>query len=276
VDDYRSINRANWDERVPAHVRSPDYAVERFAEDPAHLSHVVRFDMPLLGDIAGKRAVHLQCHIGTDAVSLARLGAQITGLDFSPPAVAAARKLAAAAGVDAEFVEAEVYDAATVLGAGSFELVYTGIGALCWLPDIGRWAAVVAALLARGGRLFLREAHPMLWALQEARPDGLLVVDYPYFERDEATVFDEPGTYVQTDVEFEHTAGHEWNHGLGEIVTALLANGLQLTALTEHDSVPWDALPGQMDELENGEFRLRERPWRLAATYTLQAIKPAG
>jgi SAM-dependent methyltransferase len=275
VDDYRSINRANWDERVPAHVRSPDYAVERFAADPAHLSHVVRFDMPLLGDIAGKRAVHLQCHIGTDTVSLARLGARITGLDFSPPAVAAARKLAAAAGVDAEFVEAEVYDAATVLGAGSFELVYTGIGALCWLPDIARWAAVVAALLAPGGRLFLREAHPMLWALQDARSDGLLVVDYPYFERDEATVFDEPGTYVQTDVEFEHTAGHEWNHGLGEIVTALLANGLQLTALVEHDSVPWDALPGQMDELENGEFRLRERPWRLAATYTLQAVKPA-
>jgi SAM-dependent methyltransferase len=275
VDDYRSINRANWDERVPAHVRSPDYAVERFAADPAHLSHVVRFDMPLLGDIAGKRAVHLQCHIGTDTVSLARLGARITGLDFSPPAVAAARKLAAAAGVDAEFVEADVYDAATVLSAGSFELVYTGIGALCWLPDIARWAAVVAALLAPGGRLFLREAHPMLWALQDARPDGLLVVDYPYFERDEATVFDEPGTYVQTDVEFEHTAGHEWNHGLGEIVTALLANGLQLTALVEHDSVPWDALPGQMDELENGEFRLRERPWRLAATYTLQAVKPA-
>lgn len=274
MDDYRSINRANWDERVPAHVSSPDYAVARFSEDPAHLSHVVRFDVPLLGEIAGKRGVHLQCHIGTDTVSLARLGARMTGLDFSAPAVEAARGLAAAAGVDAEFVEADIYDAATVLDRASFELVYTGIGALCWLPDIARWAAVVAALLAPGGRLFIREAHPMMWALQDARPDGLLVVDYPYFELDRPTVFDEPGTYVQTDAEFEHTTGHEWNHGLGEIVTALHANGMQLTGLVEHDSLPWDALPGQMDELQNGEFRLRERPWRLAHSYTLQAVKP--
>jgi SAM-dependent methyltransferase len=274
MDDYRSVNRANWDERVPAHVRSPDYAVARFIEDPAFLSHVVRFDMPLLGDIAGKRAVHLQCHIGTDTVSLARLGARMTGLDFSPPAVEAGRTLAAAAGANVEFVEADIYNAAAVLEPASFELAYTGIGALCWVPDIARWAAIVAALLAPGGRLFVREAHPMLWALQDSRADGLLVVDYPYFERDEATVFDEPGTYVQSEAEFEHTAGHEWNHGLGEIVTALHANGLQLTGLAEHDSVPWDALPGQMDELGNGEFRLRERPWRLAHSYTLQAVKP--
>jgi 2-polyprenyl-3-methyl-5-hydroxy-6-metoxy-1,4-benzoquinol methylase len=268
-----SINRANWDERVPAHAGSPDYALARFGEDPAHLSHVVRFDVPLLGDIAGLRGVHLQCHIGTDTVSLARLGARMTGLDFSPPAIEQARKLATAAGADATFVESEVYDAAEALGAGCFELVFTGIGALCWLPDIARWAAVVAELLTPGGRLFLREAHPMLLTLQDPRPDGLLVVDYPYFERDEPMVFDEPGTYVTTDVEFEHTTGYEWSHGLGEIVTALHASGLQLTGLVEHDSLPWDALPGQMDALDSGEYRLSDRPWRVPHSYTLQAVK---
>lgn len=115
----------------------------------------------------------------------------------------------------------------------------------------------------------------MLWTLADPRPDGLVVVEYPYFERPEATVFDSEGTYVETDVEFEHTTTHEWNHGLGEIVTALLDEGLQLTGLVEHDSVPWDALPGQMEELPNGECRLRDRPWRLAHSYTLQAVRPA-
>src|SRR5271169_4733409 len=104
--DYRDVNRANWDERVPAHVGSADYAVGRFAADSSFISDVVRFDVPLLGDIAGQRGVHLQCHIGTDTVSLARLGASMTGLDFSAPAVSAARRLAGRIGADARFVQA--------------------------------------------------------------------------------------------------------------------------------------------------------------------------
>ncbi|HEU4911181.1 MAG TPA: class I SAM-dependent methyltransferase, partial [Actinomycetes bacterium] len=219
--------------------------------------------------------VHLQCHLGTDTISLSRLGARMTGLDFSGAAVEQARSLAAAAGADVEFVEADVYRAAEVLPAGAFDLVFTGIGALCWLPDVRRWAEVVARLLAPGGRLFLREGHPMLWALADPRPDGLLVVEHPYFERAEPTVWDEGGTYVETDVVFEHNVTHEWNHGLGEIVTALLDQGLTLTGLVEHDSVPWDALPGQMERVPGGEWRLADRPWRLPHSYTLQAVRPA-
>jgi SAM-dependent methyltransferase len=273
MDDYRTLNRASWDERVPAHVASPDYAVETYVEDPAFLSHVVRFDLPRLGDIAGLRGAHLQCHIGTDTVSLARLGARMSGLDFSAPAIEQARLLASSTGADAQFVQADLYDAVVALGAGGFDLVYTGIGALCWLPDIERWADVVAELLAPGGRLFIREGHPMLWSLQDARPDGLLVVEHAYFERREPLVYTAGGTYVQTDVEFEHNTTHEWNHGLGELLTALLARGFRVTAFEEHDSVPWEALPGQMERLESGEFRITDRPWRLAASYTLQAVK---
>jgi SAM-dependent methyltransferase len=274
MDDYRSINRANWDERAPAHARSPDYAVERFLEDPEFISHVVRFDRPRLGEIAGQRGVHLQCHIGTDTVSLARLGAHMTGLDFSPPALVEARCLAAATAADVEFVEADVYDAVEVLGGERFELVYTGVGALCWLPDIARWAEVVASLLLPGGRLFIREGHPMMWTLADARPDRLLVVEHSYFERVEPLVYSEGGTYVQTDAVFDANTTHEWNHGLGEIVSALFANGLHLTSLVEHDSVPWEAFPGQMEPAtEPGEFRLAQRPWRLPHSYTLQATK---
>jgi SAM-dependent methyltransferase len=275
VDDYREINRASWDDRVAAHVASPDYAVARFSEDSSFLSEVVSFDAPRLGDIAGLDAVHLQCHIGTDTVSLARLGARMTGLDFSAPALEQGRRLAAAVGLDVEFVQSDLYGAPAALGRERFDLVYTGIGALCWLPDIRRWAEVVASVLRPGGRFFMREGHPVLWSLADPRPDGLLVLEYPYFEQREATVWDEGGTYVETDQVFTHNVTHEWNHGLGEIVTALFGAGLELTALEEHDSVPWDAMPGQMTAIGGGEFRLTDRPERLPHSYTLQACRPA-
>jgi SAM-dependent methyltransferase len=273
VSDYLALNRSNWDERAPAHAASPDYQAHLFAEDPKHLSKVVRFDLPRLGDLAGLDGVHLQCHIGTDTVSLARLGARMTGLDFSPASLAQARRIATAAGADVAFVESDVYRAPTVLGTERFDLVFTGIGALCWLPSVRRWAQVVADLLRPGGRLFIREGHPVLWALDDERTDGLLVVEYPYFEADEPLVWTDGGTYVETDASFTHNTTHEWNHGLGEIVGALLAAGLRLTMLEEHDSVPWEALPGKMDLGDDGEWRLTDRPLRLPLTYTLQAVK---
>jgi SAM-dependent methyltransferase len=273
VTDPLLLNLANWDERAAAHAASPDYAVDRFVADPGHLSRVVSFDRTLLGDVSGLRGVHLQCHIGTDTLSLSRLGATMTGLDFSPAALDQARALAARTGDQVTFVESDVYGAVDVLGAGGYDLVYTGIGALCWLPDIRRWARTVAALLRPGGRLFIREGHPVLWSLADSRPDGLLVIEYPYFERPEPTVFTEGGTYVETDVEFTQNTTNEWNHGLGEIVMALLEAQMTVTGLVEHDSVPWEAVIGQMTRLDNGEWRLTDRPWRLPHSYTLQAVR---
>ncbi len=273
MEDYQAVNRASWDERVPAHAASADYALERFIADPAHLSDVVRYDLPRLGDLRGLRGIHLQCHIGTDTISLARLGASMTGVDFSGPAVAQARALAERTGADAVFVESDVYEAAQAVSHQSFDLVFTGIGALCWLPSVSRWAQVVASLLRPGGRLFIREGHPMLWTLQDRRDDGLLVVESPYFEREEPEVLVDGGTYVSTDAVFEHNVTHSWNHGLGEIVTSLLDAGLAITALAEHDSVPWVALPGMMEEIGGGEWRLADRPWRLPHSYTLQAVR---
>lgn len=274
MTDYLAMNRSNWDERVPAHVASRDYAVARFIEDPGFLSGVVRFDLPRLGDIRGCDGLHLQCHIGTDTLSLARLGATMTGLDFSGPAVEQGRRLAEATGTAMRFVQSEVYDALNVLEPGSFDLVYTGIGAISWLPDIRLWAQTVAGLLRPGGRLFIRDAHPMLLTL-EAEGERL-TVDYPYFERREPIVFEEAGTYVETDFEFATTTSASWNHGLGEIFNALAEAGLQVTGLDEHDSSPWEAFRGLMVCDEAGEWRLREQPWRIAATFTLQARRLGG
>src|SRR5258708_39628508 len=187
----------------------------------------------------------------------------MSGLDFSSRALIEARRVAELAAAEVDFHEADVYLAPEVLGRGLFDLAFTGIGALCWLPDIRRWAEVVAALLRPGGRLFLREGHPVLFSLAEVGSDGRLVIEDPYFERTEPTVIERSGTYVETQAEFCENRTHQWNHGLGEIVTALLDQGMDLTALVEHDSAPWEALPGHMERLPCGEWRLRDRPFRL-------------
>ena len=267
---YYRDNLAAWDERAPAHARAAGYKVSRFHEDPAYLSDVVSFDVPLLGDVSGLDGVHLQCHIGTDTVSLARRGARMKGLDFSGASIAQARSLAQETGADIEFVQSDVYAAVDVLGREQFDFVFTGIGALCWLPDVRRWAQVVHDLLRPGGFLFIREGHPMLWAMDESVDDEL-VAGYPYFEVPTPVTDEHDGSYLPVDTTFRSDVSHSWNHGIGETVMALLDTGMALDLLVEHDSCPWEALPGKMAEGEDGEWRLLERPERLPLTYTLKA-----
>jgi SAM-dependent methyltransferase len=273
TEEYLELNRANWDDRAPLHAASPGYRIPELLADPTALSHVVRFDVPLLGDIAGLDAVHLQCHIGTDTLSLARLGARMTGLDLSPASIAEARTLAASAGADIRYVESDVYAAPEVLDPASFDLVYTGIGAICWIPSIDRWAATVAALLRPGGRLFMREGHPSLWSIDDGDDAGL-EIGFPYFVQAEPTVWEDGSTYVETDRPLTATRTMDWNHGMGEIVSALLDHGMELTGLVEHRSVPWLALPGRMEhDPATDEWRLTEHGERLPLTYTIQAVK---
>ena len=273
IGDWRSLNLANWEARVPLHVAPGGYDLAGF-DDPHYLSSVVRYDQPRLGDIANLDVVHLQCHIGTDTVSLARLGPRsVTGLDFSPSAIAAGTALAAHTATDVGFVESDVYDATSVLGAECCDLVYTGIGAICWLPDIRRWAGVVADLLRPGGRLFMREGHPMLDTLSDTRADDLLVVHYPYFETTGIT-FTEESTYGGEGI-VSAPQGVSFNHGLGEVFTALTNAGLTVTALDEHREVPWNALGDAMVESTefDDEYVLAQNPERLPLTYTIQALK---
>lgn len=274
---FTAANQANWDERAELHSArdGSGYEVQRYVADRSALSDVVRFDLPLLGDISGLRTVHLQCHIGTDTLSLARLGARVTGLDFSERGIEEARRLVSETGDAVDFVHADVRAAAAVLPNGAFDLVYTGIGALCWVPKIREWAEVVAALLAPGGSLFIREGHPILWAMDESLDDDLHL-RYPYFEHEAPTEWDDDQSYVATAAPLQASTTYEWNHGLGEIVTALIEHGLRIDQLVEHDSVPWEALPGQMTLRADGEWLLTERSGSVPLTYTLRASKPAA
>jgi SAM-dependent methyltransferase len=271
TSDAGKVNLSNWESRVPHHVAG--YGIDRLLADPAALSFVVAFDRERLGSVADLDVVHLQCHIGTDTISLARLGARVTGLDFSPAALRAAGDLAERAGLDVGFVRSDVDDAVEALGDERFDVVYTGIGAINWLPSIARWADVVVGLLRPGGRLFMREGHPMMNTLSDPRPDGLLVVEHPYFETATGTTFTTPKSYVDHEGELAQPTTIEFNHGLGEIVTALLDRGMTLTQLVEHDSVPWNPLGEAMVEGDDEEWRLVDRPERLPLTFTLQATK---
>ncbi len=287
LPEYLTVNRANWDSRAPIHVKN--YGIDRLLADPTALSDVVAFDVPRLGDLTGLDVLHLQCHIGTDTLSLHRLGGRVTGLDFSPASLAEARWLAEQAGASIDYIESDVYSAPEALAGRRFDLVFTGIGAIGWLPDIRRWAQVVAALLRPGGRLFIREGHPVLWASVAVRlgvdpddrvqqpwitaADGLTVaLELPYFEGLEPVIWNDDTTYAGDEL-VTSPQTMEWNHGLAEVITALMDAGLRLTSLTEHDSVPWEALPGLMELGEDGEYRLKDRPRRLPASYTLTAVK---
>lgn len=272
MSEYFEANRLNWNDRAEIHARSVNYNLQRYVDDPVALSGVVAFDQQFVGDLAGKTAVHLQCHIGTDTLSLARLGAEMCAIDQSENSLATARQLFDATGTNGHFELCNMYDAAAVLGR-QFDLVYTGVGAINWLPDIERWARVVADLLVPGGQLYIREGHPMLWALDDERTDSVLSVRYPYFETTEPMAFDFDDTYTDGDDKVASTRSYEWNHGIGEIVMALLENGLELTLLKEHRELEWKALP-QMVKADGGRYCMPDdQADKVPLMYSLMATR---
>lgn len=271
MDKYTRTNLVNWESRVPIHTGEHGYDLQRYLDDPAALSTVVRFDAPALGDLTGQRIVHVQCHIGTDTLSLARLGGDVTGVDFSPSALAAARELAARAGPAVRYVESTVDEIPHRLPE-TFDLVYTGVGALNWLPSVHRWAGIVSGLVAPGGRLFLREGHPMLDTLDDRRDDRLLTVEYPYFETAVPNRWEEPYSYTGSDEQVPQPVTYEWNHGLGEVVQAVLDAGLRLTRLEEHRELEYPFFDW-MQPTGDGRYVIPDRPERLPLMYSLEAVK---
>ena len=273
LDEHRSANLAAWDERVAVHVDSALYDRQSFVDDPDRLTGVVSFDAPRLGDVSGKTLLHLQCHFGMDTLSWARLGAVVTGLDFSPAAIEAAEALSRNSGTPGRFVEAEVYDAVEALERERFDVVYTGIGAIIWLPDMRRWAQIVASLLKPGGTFFLREGHPMLFTLDDKREDRELVVRYPYFDIGAPLRWDEQGSYADADAVFANTVSYEWPHPVSEVIQALIDAGLTITLFAEHQSVDWPFFPWMVQD-EDGRYVLPEHRERLPLTYSVKATTP--
>ena len=270
--DWRALNRANWDERVPIHIRSKAYDLGPLRAGHGRL-HVI--EEAELGPVDGLRVLHLQCHFGRDTLTLAQRGADVVGLDFSEPAIAAARELARELGLDgrARFVAADVYDApAAIPDAHAFDLVYVTWGALWWLPDMRRWAQVVAHFLKPGGRLYLADGHPSAYVFDDAVPmaDGMPGLFVPYFHR-EALCSTTAATMRTRSARLENSRTLQWLHPLGEIVTALIDAGLRIDRLSEHDCVPWRMFRILVRD-EAGMYRWPQRPW-LPLAFSLMATR---
>jgi SAM-dependent methyltransferase len=268
LDEWMETNRANWDERVPIHVSGEFYDVAGFLAGEERLRP---FELEEVGDVSGLDLLHLQCHFGLDTLGWSRRGARVTGLDFSAPAVEAARDIASRMAVEATFVAGNVYDAPQILDGRDFDVVYTGLGALNWLPDISRWARVVSGLVRPGGSLYLAEFHPFA----NVFGDDDLSVEHGYFFRPEPQVWEDSGTYADFEAETTNNRTYEWHHPIGEVVSAIIGAGLTLEFLHEHDYTLFARWPF-LERHGHDTFRLPEGMPDLPLMYSLRARKPAG
>jgi len=257
-------NLAHWNEVTAHHVGSPMYRTEDFRRGEIVLDPVVR---DAIGDVAGRRLLHLQCHFGLDTLSLARLGADVTGLDFSPPAIEKARALASEAGIDAAFICADVLDPPA--GLAGFDIVFASWGAIYWIADMAAWMRVAAAALKPGGRLFLCEGHPALLMLDEDAPAGELRVRWPYDSR-EAHVDEGDLDYTGAKVSARRTEGYL--HGLAHILNAAMGAGLTVRGFSEGDRVPWKAIGGLV-QVDRDYWALPPGAPFVPLNFILQAVK---
>jgi SAM-dependent methyltransferase len=261
--DYLELNRRSWDERVGVHVASGFYAVDRFVEGEDHLHG---FEAEEIGDVSGKRIAHLQCHFGMDTLSLARRGAQVTGVDFSAPAVAEAAALAARLGVEARFVEANVYDAVDALG-DTYDIVYTGKGALNWIPDLAGWAQVVATLLGPGGFLYLTEYHPLSGMLDD---DGV-EFEWPYFNTG-PEIWDDGSDYADPTAVLENARTVEWAHPISEVICSIIDAGLRIEFFHEFAETSFRRF-SFMEEIGPRLYRMPAGKPDLPLMYSIRATK---
>ena len=265
-----ALNRENWNERTRAHAVSDFYDVPGFKAGRNTLN---RFERTAVGDVRGKSLLHLQCHFGLDTLSWARLGAKATGIDISDDAIGLARQLNNEVGLDAEFLRSNVYDLPDVL-VGEFDIVYTAMGVLAWLPDLDAWAAVVARYLKHGGLFYLLEIHPASQVFDDERTLRSrrdLSVRYGYFPNPEGMSF-AGGVPSYAGDETIDTPCHEWQHSIAEILTALLRAGLRLTSFAEHPATLYKQFPG-MAQGDDGLWRLPFGGDYLPLVFELTATK---
>ncbi|CDO89484.1 methyltransferase type 12 [Mycobacterium triplex] len=264
-------NIRNWDARTPIHVNSDFYGIGD--RDPT--TWFAPFEWRDLGGLEGKELAHLQCHLGTETLAFARKGARATGLDFSSVSVREARRIARQAGLTIDYVTADVYDAVAALGPERFDIVYTGKGALCYLPDLTAWAQTISRLLKPGGFLYLMEFHPMFNALGPTRkPDAPdhLVVSHDYLAGRGAVERDSTHSYTDGPALASDTVHYEWSHGLGEVVTAVARSGLVVESLTETEMLPWRRWP-LMVQRPDGWWAMPPEEPRFPVMYGLKASK---
>jgi 2-polyprenyl-3-methyl-5-hydroxy-6-metoxy-1,4-benzoquinol methylase len=263
-ETYLEINKECWNKKTDVHLNSSFYDVEGFVKGKSSLNEI---ELNLLGDIKGKSILHLQCHFGQDSLSLARMGAEVTGVDLSNKAIEAARKLSNNIGVEAKFIECDVYSLPGHL-TDQFDIVFTSYGTIGWLPDMDRWAKVVSSFLMQGGQFVFADFHPVVWMFD----DEFKEIAYSYFNRE--TIIDEvSGSYTDRSAPIT-TNSVSWNHDISEVLTSLLSEGLILDQFLEFDYSPYNCF-NNMEEFETGKYRIKGLKNRIPMVYALAMRKPS-
>jgi SAM-dependent methyltransferase len=266
-DRAERSNQRLWDEIAPVHFAAYR-EVGLLRSGGTTLDEI---ELREVGDVRGKKLLHLQCHIGTDTLSWARQGAAVTGVDFSAESIALARQLGQELGVEATFLRANVYDLTPVLH-DHFDVVYTSRGVLCWLRDLDEWARIIARHLVPGGFLYIMETHPICNIFDETAP-GQLAITYPYFHRPEPTLWDDDDPDYADPSYTPQNPSYEWDWSLSDILNALLKAGLQLNFFNEYERLFFKYFPG-MESHSEGWYHLPQYDGKLPLLFTLKALKP--
>ena len=267
MDEYLRVNRETWNMWTRLNVASEFYNVDGFKAGRMTLDPIT---LAGPGDVTGKSLLHLQCHFGMDTMSWARRGAIVTGVDFSAEAIEAARTLAAEVGIQVTFVHCDLYDLPQHL-TGQFDVVFTSYGVLGWLPDLGRWAQVIAHFLKPGGIFYIVEVHPVALLFDEHRQDAELRLLYPYFQGAEPLRIEKDGSYAAPDAPIRSVT-YAWIHPLAEIIASLLRAGLRIEAFDEYPFVRWAVFPW-MERRADGGWQLPSGQQSIPLMFSLKATK---
>ncbi|NBG66310.1 class I SAM-dependent methyltransferase [Acidiluteibacter ferrifornacis] len=260
--NYISINRDSWNKRTAVHVESEFYDIPNFLKGKNSLNSI---ELDLLGDVTGKKILHLQCHFGQDSISLARLGAKVTAVDLSDAAIDYGRTLNEQTKTDVTFICCDVYDLPNHLDE-EFDIVFTSYGTIGWLPDINQWADIVAKCLKPGGEFIIAEFHPFIWMYD----NDFKNIQFRYFN-DAPIEETESGTYTNPDAELTQDYV-SWNHGLGEVVNSLITKGLTIQSLQEFDYSPYNCFSNTV-EFEPNKYRIKQWDNKVPMVYAIKAIK---
>ena len=266
MDEYLRANRELWDELTPVHARSESYDVEGFKRGRCALSSI---ELEEVGDVSGKSLLHLQCHFGMGTLSWARLGAKAVGVDFSGEAIALARSLSRETGIRASFVCSDIYELPNVLDE-RFDIVFTSVGVLCWLPDLKRWGKVISHFLRPGGFFYVFDSHPFSLVFDNSARITELEIAQSYFSGPEPTYWKPEGDYAEPNAEVTH-GSYEWTHTLGSIIDALIGAGLRVEFLHEFPVLFYRGCP-LLEQGKDGWWRLRGD--NVPLTFSVKASKP--
>lgn len=264
--EYIRANRDLWNEITPIHAQSKFYDVEGFKNGKSSMLYPIEHGE--IGDVSGKSLLHLQCHFGMDTLSWARLGAKVTGIDFSDKAVGLARSLAKELNIEANFVCSDIYELPDVLDE-KFDIVYTSAGVLCWLPDLKRWAEIISHFLKPGGFFYILEGHPFSHVFDNSLDTTELEVKYSYFHTPEPAKWDPEGDYADPDALVTH-GSYEWTHSMGDVINNLISGGLRIEFLHEFPVIYFKCYPF-MEQDDNGFWRVKGD--KIPLIFTLKATK---